>query len=86
MEESMKEIAAYAEKNMGLKEVPEILSRWDEYDLMKGRLTMRLVNTKANRHMLSSVPHRKMEDLSLVYRVKVPLPEKGGRRKRAGDQ
>ena len=41
---------------------------------MKDYLTVQVINTKANQRMLSKVPHKQMEDLSVICRIEFPSP------------
>ena len=41
---------------------------------MKDHLTVQVINTKANQRMLSQVPHKQMEDLSVICRIELPSP------------
>lgn len=56
-------------------EMPEI--RIDDYASVKDYLNLALVNTKANRRMLSEMPHMEVEDLSAILRVELPVPGDG---------
>ena len=49
----------------------------ESYDEAKAHLSVRLINTDANRRMLKSVPHKDMADLSAVCCVEIPLPNNG---------
>lgn len=52
--------------------VPEGLGdvkRFTEYEWVKERLIFQLVNSERNKERLSNLPHRKIMDLELVYRV-----------------
>lgn len=40
----------------------------NNYDLMKQSLIVQLVSTEKNREMLDRIPHREMEDMSIIYR------------------
>lgn len=75
-EEVMAEIARLAEKGMEVREIPEARSV-PEYGKVKDYLTVRLVNTRANRQRLSHMPHRGMEDLSLTLALSLPLGDTG---------
>ena len=44
------------------------------YEDAKPHLSVRLINTEANRKMLMDVPHMEMADLSAVCRVEFPVP------------
>lgn len=76
-EEVLKEMARQAEKGMGIKEIPEAGSVI-EYAKAKTYLSVRIVNTKANRQRLSHMPHREMEDLSLTLAICFPLGGRAG--------
>lgn len=75
--EVMEKIAEQAVNSRGIQnEMAEI--RMDDYASVKDHLNMILVNTKANRRVLSRMPHREMEDLSAILRVEIPMPEGKG--------
>ena len=74
----MEEIARLAEEGMEVREIPEAYSL-QEYGKVKDCLTVRLVNTKANRQRLAHMPHRGMEDLSLTLALSLSLGDKGGK-------
>lgn len=75
--EVMEKIAEQAVNSRGIQnEMAEI--RMDDYASVKDHLNMILVNTKANRRVLSRMPHREMEDLSAIVRVEIPMPEGKG--------
>lgn len=75
--EVMEKIAEQAVNSRGIQnEMAEI--RMDDYASVKDHLNMVLVNTKANRRVLSRMPHREMEDLSAIVRVEIPMPEGKG--------
>ena len=48
-----------------------------EYDKIKDRVFPRLINTQANAEYLSDKPHRAVEDLSLIYAVRVSEDSQG---------
>lgn len=62
------------QKSMARKELIELF-KLDQYEAVKDHLTVRLVNTKANREMLSRTLHREVEDLSLILAVRFPVTE-----------
>lgn len=43
------------------------------YEHVKNIITPILVNTKANRQMLMQMPHMEVEDLSIIFKVDVPV-------------
>lgn len=71
MEQILEEIAAAAVE--GYRNYPE----FDIENIFnpKEDIICELVNTQLNRHLLRNVPHRNIEDLSLIYRKKVYVPE-----------
>lgn len=48
-----------------------------DYDKIKDRIIPRLINTAANKEYLADKPHKDMEDLSIVYAVRVSENEQG---------
>lgn len=48
-----------------------------EFDKIKDRIIPRLINTAANKEYLADKPHKDMEDLSIVYAVRVSENEQG---------
>ena len=47
------------------------VEQFDSYETIREHLTMEVVGTKENRDMLRQIPHREMEDLSVVYRYEL---------------
>ena len=50
---------------------PPFVSDIDGEQLYKENLFMELINTDANRELLNTIPHREIEDLSIIYKIKV---------------
>lgn len=74
--ETMEKIAETAMNSREISsEMAEICI--DDYASVKDHLNLALVNTKANRRMLSEMPHMEVEDLSAIFRVAVPVPGDG---------
>lgn len=48
-----------------------------DYEKIKGRIFPRLINTAANTEYLADKPHKDIEDLSIVYAVRVSENEQG---------
>lgn len=72
VQEVMEKIAAEAVSSREVQgQIAEI--RLDDYTSVKDHLNLTLINTKANRRMLSEMPHMEMEDLSAILRVEVPI-------------
>lgn len=69
-----------AEQVVNSREIKDQMEeiRMDDYASVKNHLNMVLINTKANRRMLSEMPHREVEDLSAILRVEIPMPEGNG--------
>ncbi|MGI6118916.1 MAG: DUF5688 family protein [Bilifractor sp.] len=53
-----------------MREVPEIpTGRVQNYEEMKDHLIMQVIPVKGNEERLKEMPHRKLEDMAVVYRV-----------------
>lgn len=46
-------------------------------DSSKGKIYMTLINTEANRSMLEKVPHREVNDTSVIYRLMISDDDRG---------
>lgn len=77
MDEIMREIAEDVQCILEEKNYPDDLDVGD-YDKVKDYLSVKVINTRSNRQMLTELPHREIEDLSLTYLLKIPLEETGG--------
>lgn len=56
--------------NFALEDMPQIdAQQWTNYENIKSKLTMELINTETNQEMLEGLPHRAVEDMSVVYRI-----------------
>ena len=53
------------------EEFSDVAQMYSNYDAVKGKIVMAVVNTAKNRELLSQVPHTEREDLSLIYKVVV---------------
>ena len=73
----MESFARAVEKGMEVKTLPAF-SNPCVYETVKDYLTVQLVNTRANQRQLSDVPHREIEDLSLIPALRIPMPEAEG--------
>src|SRR5699024_7284272 len=69
----MNRIADVCRQSLSVRELPESLD-FTDYDSVKDYLTVQVINTKANQRMLSKVPHKQMEDLSVICRIEFPSP------------
>ena len=62
----------------GLDNQPKIdVATLTDYDQMREKLIMEVVSTEANKEMLSNIPHKEMEDMSVVYRFDMGTNEDG---------
>lgn len=46
-------------------------------DCVKDKIVFQLINTEQNKEMLANMPHRKFEDLSVIYRIMVRIDREG---------
>ena len=53
------------------EEFSDVAQMYSNYDAVKKKIVMTVVNTAKNRELLSQVPHTEREDLSLIYKVVV---------------
>ena len=53
------------------EEFSDVAQSYSNYDAVKGKIVMAVVNTAKNKELLSQVPHTEREDLSLIYKVVV---------------
>ena len=53
------------------EEFSDVAQMYSNYDAVKDKIVMAVVNTEKNRELLSQVPHTEREDLSLIYKVVV---------------
>ena len=68
------ELAAYADRS--LEKCPSfVVQELTEYERMKEHLIMQVVSTANNAEMLSGLPHKEIEDMSIVYRFLVTVGE-----------
>lgn len=60
----------------GLQDVPTI-TKEDVYDFdkAKDRITMKLINYKDNKDLLSQVPHKVVDDLAVIYQLEVSMKD-----------
>ena len=73
MDQIMNRIADVCRQSLSVRELPESLD-FADYDSVKDYLTVQVINTKTNQRMLSGVPHKEMEDLSVICRIEFPSP------------
>ena len=48
-----------------------------DYDSIKGRIIFCIINTQKNAELLKEIPHREIEDLSVVYKILLEKSETG---------
>ncbi len=49
-----------------------------DFESVKNRIIVAIYNTEANAEKLSNIPHKVFKDLSIYYRVDIPINEKEG--------
>ena len=56
----------------GIQETPDFnIDSLTDYSKMKDTLVMQVVSTESNAELLSTIPHKEMEDMSVIYRFMV---------------
>ncbi|MGC4019973.1 MAG: DUF5688 family protein [Muricomes sp.] len=73
----MKEIVTICSQALCAKDLPEQLD-FEDYNSVKDYLKVQVINTKANQKMLSHMPRKKLEDLSVICRIEFPSPDGQG--------
>lgn len=53
------------------------LSIFDDYKQVKSRLSMQIVSAERNAELLDDVPHERIEDMAVVYRILMTQPGSG---------
>ncbi len=72
LDEIMRDMAGQVQD--AIEKIPQIpQTKFWNYDSAKDMLAVQLVNTRANRRILAEVPHRHMEDLSLICLLQFPV-------------
>lgn len=74
----MHNIAGQIQTIVEIKKNP-LMNELENYDKIKEFLSVKLINTRANREMLAQMPHKDMEDLSLICALRIPLGDQIGR-------
>jgi len=59
------------------KEYENISERLRDFEWVKDRLAMKLINSRKNLDLLSEVPNTKWEDLAAIYQINVATTEQG---------
>jgi uncharacterized protein (DUF885 family) len=78
LEDVIDRIASVAEKNAKAPaEIGNIAKSFINFENVKDKIIMVVVNTEKNREMLAGMPHQNREDLSLIYKVTVGSDERG---------
>jgi len=55
------------------------LSIFDDYKKVKSRLSMQIVSAEKNAELLENVPHERIEDMAVVYRILMTQPGSGSK-------
>lgn len=58
--------------------IEQDVSVFSDYNKAKEMLSVRLVNTEKNKEMLENIPHTEMENLSVVYQLRVDVGDEHG--------
>ena len=53
------------------------VTQLNDYDKMKNTLVVQVIPTDRNQEMLANIPHKDIEDMSVVYRMQLDANEKG---------
>ena len=53
----------------------EMASLSTDYNAVKDKLSLEVISTEKNKELLETVPHEQMEDMSVVYRVRLSEKE-----------
>jgi hypothetical protein len=62
----------------GFREAPKIdVDAITDYEQMKGKLSMEVVSADRNEDLLQNVPHEKMEDMAVIYRLVLDQTNEG---------
>lgn len=77
IEKIMGDIAKVAEDCLDMRGIHGLKENITDYGQIKEYLTVRLINTKANRRELAGMPHQSVEDLSLVPVLFFPMDNAG---------
>ena len=67
----------YLSKGSLPKEQEDFISNFANYDFVKDKIIMVLINEERNRDLLSQVPHKKWQDLAIIYKVFVGETDDG---------
>lgn len=73
----MKEIADTSARNQSPSEFTNIAQDYHNFDFVKDKIVMNLVNAQRNEEMLKNTPHIMQEDLAITYRVVLGNDEQG---------
>lgn len=71
--ELMKEIAKITSQNQVKDTFEDFVQNFQNFDAIKDRIVMALVNAEKNQEMLQTTPHLIKEDLAIIYKVMVDM-------------
>ena len=78
IDDLMDEIRDIVVKNLDVpKEFSNVAEEFNHFESIKDKIVMVAVNTERNANLLSQIPHKDREDLSLIYKVMVGKDEEG---------
>ena len=76
LEEVLSKVQKMAEQ--AIHQIPEVdIRAFEDYEQMKKTLTMQAVPVEPNRELLSTIPHREMDDIAIVYRFQLDRRDDG---------
>lgn len=77
---TMEDVVAHAADMAinGFENQPEVdVTALTDYEQMKEKLVMEVVSTETNKDLLAKVPHKEVEDMSVVYRFELGSDDNG---------
>ena len=63
------------EEGFSMLDRAEMASLSTDYNAVKDKLSLEVISTEKNKELLETVPHEQMEDMSVVYRVRLSEKE-----------
>lgn len=63
------------EEGFNMLDRAEMASLSTDYNAVKDKLSLEVISTEKNKELLETVPHEQMEDMSVVYRVRLSEKE-----------
>ena len=76
-EEAANEVMRIYEENKEAPQFADISSQFFDWDFVKDKVVMAVVNTARNANLLAETVHREVEDLSIIYKVALDVSGDG---------